>query len=401
MVRRERVPIPGHENPFEKVGFDKEFMEALLASGDTQAVATALSGMRRVVSRALHPDTGTSSDKGAEFFNGFLQAAAKIENLPDDDIKVLATAYAKRKRVPRRERPAQSFESKDFHDGTLLHQMIDMVSQSGESIASVRGSRLLVRPLDFSNNKPLDAEGSYAWYPPERARVGLFETDDQGKTTWTAMSQVSFPGMLKKELKKEASKEERDMRIKPLSLLVWSEIKPHIPPSVAEGKEDTIQVCLRHGELIVSVPGGDTVATFNDSKIGNYLEDGIYTLGAGVGARQLHDQYYLFNDGVEQVDNIYIAGFGDQSFIGVQEKYAFGDQSEIFNPLTLPSRRMKDIDTPYAYEVPEFMYKHLQKSYSPTVLEDGNTTSIVVATDSDSKALVLGRLISLTKMSRG
>jgi len=385
------------QNPFEDLGFDKGLLEVLLKAGDGEAVSVAVSGMKRVVSKALHPDTGLdSSEATIAYLDAFLQATDRIERMDPDDAATLAKAYTKRGTRKIRE-PAAVVESRDLHDGRLLASIVDMVAASGESISSARGTRILVRPLDFDISKPSDStERSYQWYPPDKARVNVFETDHEGITTVKSLQQLSFTKMMRKKLQKNNVSEESRLLTSKIAEMCWPMMEPFIDMNLVRGGE-VVTVLKHEDEHSVFMSDGSFTGRYSDAS--SVLKDGQYEFGferfTSSGLPDIHDTYYASDDQSARSEGILLAGFADIDFMKVIEKQIFDGKSSNRGAPRLPvsSRSSRDV---YAFSVPDKLLRYSQKMYSPQIPDSGSR-ALVLATNSDHELQILGTMASVTQ----
>ncbi len=400
--RRHETFLPQARNPFEDSGFSKEVIAALLANGD-QSLVIALKGLQRSIARALHPDVARrSSPEGEELFNSIMSSTGLLlDDMSDTDRRTLGAAFTKKRgATPRSAREKVEYESKDIHDGTLLSQMIDMVVDSGESIASVKEKRLIVRPLDFSLDKPAGhtTTTSYDWYPPVSAMIPVFDVSKEGSVAWTSMRHTSLFYMLKKEhgakMTQEEYREERDR----LSLNFQRTINPVLAKRPLSGNMDTNQVLvdvdlgmMRIYDLEAQAP----IATVQLDEALIEFGDGIYTFGAkdeGKSLGVLADGMYLPDKEVSEKNaqtSVLVLGSVDRDFVNLQREAIFDEPQK--TRLRLPTKAKTGNEFSH-FTIPENMYSHAQKYYSPLVKD----RSFVVATDESRQLFILGETILVT-----
>jgi|GEM_PF-5951374 hypothetical protein len=409
MAARKRNLPPSLRNPFEKAGFDREIIEALVATGDA-SLDVALNGLRRSVARALHPDTvGSVPEASAEYLDDFLQATSRLMGMEPADRKKLAQAFVRGRRQVVREKPIE-YESKDLHDGTLLQNMIDMVAESGESIYTARNRKILIRPVDFSLEKPSDFRGEpYAWYPPESARMTLLEVDEHGISDYQQMKQMSFAKLLRKEYRVQDVDDLYKKKVRSLSFDMWDDLGPVVGDlDLASFQKDDETLILDKKDGILNVFQGATGAYVGsapesrDSVIN--AADGIYTFGfrdtptthsnKGI----LYDAHYIYDDQEPGKDiKLNIFGTCDGSYIDLQRSQIYDrpqDQFVAHRQLELPSTTKKgDVSR---FTIPSQMYKHVQKVYAPQLITEDDRHRYVLAVDADKSLSILGRLVSST-----
>lgn len=90
------------QNPFEKTGLSRE-AAGELASLDDDEIATVMNGIRRVIVKALHPDTGSSASN-SDFMDGVITSTHAIEDMSGSDARILAKSFAKNNQRKQRAR---------------------------------------------------------------------------------------------------------------------------------------------------------------------------------------------------------------------------------------------------------------------------------------------------------
>lgn len=408
MAARKRNLPPSLRNPFEKAGLDKDIVESLVATGDA-SLDVALNGLRRSVARALHPDTvGSVPEGSAEYLDDFLQATSRLMGMDPADRKKLAQAYVRGRRQVVREKPIE-YESKDFHDGILLQNMIDMVAESGESIYTARNKRILIRPVDFSLDKPSNFQGEpYAWYPPESARMTLLEIDERGIAEYQQLEQVSFTGLLRKENHVQKVDDLYKDKVHKLSFDIWDDLEPVVGGLELASYHDTDKtLILDKKEGVLNVFQGTTgeyigSAPESRDRVIN-AADGIYTFGfRGVPATHLnkgilYDPHYLYSN-AEPNERVALSVFGtcDRSYIDLQRSQIYDRPQDRMTArqLELPSTaKAGDVSL---FTIPSQMYRHVQKAYVPQLITEGDRHRYVLAVDANKSLYILGKLESLT-----
>lgn len=417
MSSKKQALPPEYQNPFERAGFDKEIVEALITSGD-QSLNLALNGLRRTVARALHPDVAASSlpEKTTRYFDNFLQATSKITHMDAEDRNKLARAYVQGgKRTRKKTLP--EFESKDLHDGSLLQNIIEMVSDSGENIVSTKNKRMLIRPMDYSDTKPDNYRGKpMSWYPPGKSKVTLLDTDADGNTNYHILQQTSFTKMLRKEHHRNDVNELYWQKIKSLTSTIYNNIRDIMPDHIyAELKRpsDKLVVDLKNGIYNVFLgTNGEHLGSVASVENVDDLQDGIYTLGCGsvidpISDKRtinLHDTYYSYDDDYSNNDNINLLLIGscDKSSINLMRSaiYPNFDEQGFESRLALPT--VANITGISMSPIPEKMYKYVQRDYTPQLgpIEEDESSRYLLAIDESQSLYTPGQFIIITNNSQ-
>ena len=399
-----RFDIPAASNPFENAGLDREIVNILAKTGD-HALLAAVKGLQRAVAKSLHPDVaGPLPDSAREYYDGFIQATSKIDELPSQSRLTFAKAYASRgaKRVVAEK---EVFESIDFHDGAILSDMAITAAEVGESAPSLRGTRLLVRPLNFDNRKPAGTPKGYDWIPPEAARVGWVEIDESGDTNWEYMRQSSITGELQKQLGTNRIDAERKELTAALSSEYWPLVAPLVDVSKLK-KDESVWMLQRNGTAEAMMPSGEVLGRFEmPDDLALPLDDGLYRFGfdsyASTGIGGMYDPFYVF-EGPDKTDPAYVIGFADKEFVDVPRRTIYADHdTPTFGRVALPSTAKRN--QRYSFTVPEKMTKFLQRTYTPRVpkFSGKNEKNLVVAADTDGTIQVMGGLILASKAVGG
>ncbi len=390
--RRQGMP-PGFQNPFEQSGLDKQLVEALLQSGD-ESLTVALTGLRRTVTRALHPDTH-GLQQSSDYLDSFLQSTARLNAMSESERRTLATAYVKKRGGARVPKEKVEYESKDLHDGTLLRSIIDMTVDSQGSIPSSRDKQLLVRPLDFSTKKPTDvlSRVGFDWYPPDSARTYLLQVSNQGKVAARVLRQTSLNYVLKREhgssWSQELYNQERDKKTQPFKKLLDPLLNDGSLKKVGEDKvwfEKRGQLGAVYNSLGKVCLGDITVS--DESLFG--VDNGIYSFGLRDSGRQLgvmEDSMYIYEDeaGASPIDELIVGSFG-KDFIDLQRGIIYEEPRKA-EQLLQATRRRSGL---HSFAVPEKMYREAQKSYSPLVPVDGYLAMV----NDDSQLQIVGKTIA-------
>ncbi len=354
----------GISNPFEKAGLDKVLVEALLLS-DEQAIAIAVNGLRRAVTKSLHPDR--TDGQQSDYLNDFLQATSRILSLSEADQKTLARAYAKqgaRCAAPK----VESYTSKDLHDGTLLTSIGNMVLDSGESIPSAHNKLLLIRPLNFNNDKPRAFKGEpYAWYPPAASRTYLLQVDNEGQVTSQAFMQVSRKTMLNKDTKRQVADNDYKKHIKEISAPVMGLLQPLLSQVPDVYRSGTVALIKNDQAITVYDTNlGSAIGELElDEATAGSLCNGIHMFGVTTAA--LHDTYYEQDTAEEQATQLLVAGAVSSDYTKIEHNRIYKD-SVALAPM-LPARQIADEQLPVFAVMPE-MLKHAEKFYSTSVAKD-------------------------------
>lgn len=402
--RRHEAFLPESRNPFEDSGLSKEVVEALIANGD-ESLVIGLKGLKRTVARAFHPDvTPNATSEGSNVFDRVMRSTGRlVDEMSDSQRLTLGKAYTKRRDgVARSVQEKIEYESKDLHDGTLISQMIDMVADTGESIASAKGKRFLIRPLDFSLNKPENhtTVSGYDWYPPLSAKTPMLDVSRDGSVTWVSMRQVALSYMLKKEqgtkVSTEDYREERDQLSVPFQKL----IDPILAERPLSGSVDVnkILVDVQDGRvLIYDSDARQKIAMIEPKESLIRFGEGVYVFGAKNKGRSLgvmEGTMYLRNPvadestGSNAVDSL-ILGSVDEEFVNLQRKIIFDKPSDFERGL--PARAKNDNEFSQ-FTVPNRMYRYAQKYYSPIL----NKQSYMLAVDKDRQMTIVGNIIAIT-----
>lgn len=412
MAARNRNLPPSLRNPFEQTGLDKGIIEALTATGD-DSLEIALNGLRRSIARALHPDiTGTIPENAAEYLDDFLQATSRLMGMDPADRKKFAQSYTRGRRPSVKEKPVE-YESIDLHNGELLKSMVDMVVDSGESIPSARNKKIMLRPIDFSANKPSDFKGeSNEWYPPESAQMTLLEVDGQGEVTYQKLLQVSFTNLLRKEHRMQNVEALYQKQVRDLSSGMWLDLESVVADidtqAFAKG-HDTLIVDKKDGELnVFQGSSGAYVGSAKESSAAvAHASDGVYTFGFFTTSQPkegvLHDAHYIYssNDGAQDATDLKVLGTCDSSYIDLQRSQIYDRPQDRYIDRQLelpPTNRSGDISL---FAVPSVMYRHVQKVYTPQLITEGDKQRYVLATDDNRTLYILGKLESLTNRNGG
>lgn len=358
--------MPGAQNPFENAGLDKALVEALLLS-DKQAITIAVNGLRRAITKALHPDR--TDGQQSDYLNDFLQATSRILELSESDQQTLARAYAKQGARRAAAPKIESYTSKDLHDGTLLTSIGEMVLDSGESIPSAHNRLMLIRPLNFNNDKPRDFKGEpYAWYPPAASRTYLLRVDGEGQVTSQAFVQASRKTMFNKEAKRQVADVDYKKHLKQISAPVMSLLEPVLSQAPDVFRNETVVLIKNNQTLTVydSALGSAIGELDVDEATANVLSDGIHMFGVTTGT--LHDTYYEQDaTSQEQGTQILIAGSVSSDYTKIEHNRIYKD-SVALAPM-LPARQLADEQLPVFAVMPE-MRKHAEKFYSTSVTKD-------------------------------
>lgn len=393
-------------NPFENIGLDRRLVEALVQAGD-ESMLVALSGLRKSVVKALHPDI-VGSSAGNNFLDSFLTDTQRIVDMPPSDRNILAQAFVAAK-VTRTRAKTPEFKSVDFHDGTLLEEIGEMVLRSGESIPTAKNSRILVRPLNFSLKKPEKFDGeAYEWYPPETAGIYILDVPESGKINWLTAKQASLATLLKHgdhyRIKLDEDREKIPAQIKAETNLIKCALLDNMQLDIADiecsDTDDSIIVDKNNSKLYLK-------QSSNSLELGEvpvrpivdkYLSDGIYKLKLsknpqGETVCDLADTVYIHNGIPAKETQFLIAGTVSKDFIDMEEKRFFQEAYGGIKPVALPARSMLSSELK-TYQINTKLLKHAQKFYSPNVNDKGH---FIIGMNESEAISILGSTISLTK----
>jgi hypothetical protein len=395
----------GFQNPFENAGLDKALVEALLLS-DEQAIAIALNGLRRAVTKSLHPDRTDGAE--IDYLGDFLQATSRILSLEESEQQTLARAYAKQG-VRRTVQKPESYTSKDLHDGTLLTSIGDMITDSGESIPSARNKLVLVRPLNYNPNKPDDfTDGPYGWYPPELAKTYLLHIDNEGKVATNAFTQVSRKTALSHLNKQRVTDAEYKIFIKELSEPIAALLEPLLSSTPDVYSNESV-VLIRNDDIL-DVYDSELGAKIGQidipDEIKDILVDGMHTFG--IHTHTLHDTYYQHDaQDSEQVTNMLVAGTVSSEYTTIEHNRIYKEPYALMPQL--PARKLAN-EQLQVFPVMPNMLKHAEKFYSTSVTKDAfahkpyngaldSRSAYVLAVKPNGDFVIVGQIIESLSIS--
>lgn len=370
-------------NPFEGTGLDKELVGTLLEGGD-QSLTIALTGLKRSIIRALHPDTGANPDT-SDYLDSFLRSTSRLlDDMDEGQRHILATAYTKKRgRTPRATTPEFVYESKDLHDGSLLRNMLDMVADSGESIASSKGKRYLVRPLDFSSREP------------QSKAIGLFDVAQDGRVQWQQSHQTSLAHLFRQEYGRQTELEHKQA-VARVSQPLQDILDPILAKTpLSDGDHNRIVLEKRDGlATFYDEQAQRRIATMPLSEEMLKFGDGMYSFGVkarGTKADVMHEAVYLYDSHGTHTTGILLAGSLTEDFIEKQRQVIYADPNNpLANPRVLPAKA-KQAGEFTSFPVVPKMLREAQKYYSPTATEKNYITGV----DQDGAMVILGRVITI------
>lgn len=341
-------------NPFEDLGLTKEFVGALLESTPTE-LGTAIKGLRKVASRAMHPDISGGKPVSNEFYDSFLQATAAIVEMPLDSQKILAKDYVSTKRGRQVKAKIPEFNTADLYSGRILSEIVEMLGQKKQSIPSAQDRRLIFRS-DYSSLITTSLRGPLA--------TPVLTVPAEGPLSRQAAQEIPlFPDLNNRE----SHGKPRDTAIRELSATVWDRIITEIPDGI-------LTKAVREDGIIIEITDHPTQRIYNRSgrviasttlPVGLPLTNGFMSL-VHMGYPRITHHFELLEDDPQPTD-LYVAGTVSREYEEIERTRIFGDQAE---RNALPSRVGTNHELPL-FMVNDAMLRQAEKFYSPHMqLED-------------------------------
>lgn len=389
-------------NPFEDSGLSRDAIEAL-SRVDPVAIGTALGGLRRVLTAALHQDrTGIKSP----FYERFLASTSRIINMPPEDQQTLARAYAIPPKSTRRKAESVTTDPdpEDLGRGELINDMINMILGQEKSIETVSGVQILLWPVSFSGEKPKDTPRDapqYSWYPPQSSMMPLVHVDENGKLLWQELEQVSFKLELAKHNRHMPKDSQFTEYMRRLTAIASNAMQDTISrQGIDIGEYTSVTLHKQVGTLHVHRPFDGLRNTLlasgdiRDSEFDRTLPDGLYTIGYGAGYRQgqLHETSYRIRSNDQLRSSMLVVGTIGSSYISDQQKTIY-DKPPLFGS-ALPTR-YKAVDLLPRFVIPVKAYSRIAPSFTPRI----ETGRLLVATDEEGRLGVVGRIAHIYSLS--